>query len=145
MSLPEAYAPLRYSSGQIDAAQWPALKQAGLTAVINLRPASEQAGEDEAAAVQAAGLAYHHLPIASGADLDRASVAQFDRLLQAHPGQAVLTHCASGNRVGALVALQAAWHQGLPVEQAIAQGRRAGLLGLEPRVRELLGQPRPQG
>lgn len=71
-------------------------------------------------------------------------MAQFDLLMQAHPGQAVLTHCAGGNRVGALVALQAAWHQGLPPEQAIALGQRAGLAGLEPRVRELLGQPLPQ-
>lgn len=138
MHLPEAYAPLRYSSGQIDAAQWPSLKHAGLQVVINLRPGNEQPGEDEAAQVQAAGLAYHHLPIANGDDLGPDRVAQLDQLLQAHHAQAVLIHCASGNRVGALVALHAAWHQGLPLEQAMALGRRAGLRNLEPRVRQLL-------
>lgn len=145
MSLPEAYAPLRYSSGQIETAQWPALKRTGLAVVINLRPGSEQPGQDEATQVQAAGLAYHHLPIANGAELGRNQAEQLEHLLQAHPGQAVLIHCASGNRAGALVALHAAWHQGLPLEPAIALGQRAGLRNLEPRVRELLSLPLPQG
>ena len=138
MSLPEAYAPLRYAAGQISHDQWPALKQAGLAAVINLRPDNEQPGVDEAALVRAAGLTFHALPIASGDDLDRVRVAHFAELLQTHAGQPLLIHCASANRVGALVALHAAWHQGMAAEEAIALGRRAGLLGLEPCVRELL-------
>ena len=88
--------------------------------------------------MRAAGLAYHALPIASGDDLDRVRVAHFAELLQTHAGQPLLIHCASANRVGALVALHAAWHQGMAAEEAIALGRRAGLLGLEPCVRELL-------
>ncbi|MNN82154.1 hypothetical protein D3C81_1990580 [compost metagenome] len=46
----------------------------------------------------------------------------------------MLLHCASGNRVGALLALLA-HERGLDEEAAIAEGRAAGLGSLEPTVR----------
>ena len=52
----------------------------------------------------------------------------------------MLVHCASGNRVGALIALSAA-DEGVPVEEALARGRAAGMTSTEARVRELLGAP----
>jgi protein tyrosine phosphatase (PTP) superfamily phosphohydrolase (DUF442 family) len=46
----------------------------------------------------------------------------------------VLLHCASGNRVGALIALGTRL-KGAETEAAIAKGKQWGLTGLEPIVR----------
>jgi hypothetical protein len=51
----------------------------------------------------------------------------------------VLFHCGSGNRIGAVLALQAAWLDGVAAEDALDYGRANGLTSLEPTTRELLG------
>jgi uncharacterized protein (TIGR01244 family) len=128
------------SAGQPEPRHWRPLAAAGLRSVIDLRPASEQPQRDEAAEVAAAGMRYLKLPIADAQALGRDTVVQFDRALGLLPAP-VLVHCASGNRVGALIALRAAWLQALPATMAIDLGRVAGLTGLEPRVRQLLSAP----
>lgn len=129
------------SGGRISADDLPALRAAGIVHVIDLTPDAETPGFDEANAVRAAGLAYDNLPIAGAADLSPASVAAFDQLLRDVEGPA-LVHCASGNRVGALAALRAAWLQGADEEAAIAEGRRWGLRSLETEVRNRLAHER---
>ena len=130
-----------HSGGRITADDLPALRAAGIRHVINLAPAAETPGFDEAGAVRAAGLRYDTLPIAGAGDLDRETVVAFDRLLQAADGP-TLVHCASGNRVGALVALRAAWLHGADEEAAVEEGRRWGLRGLEGEVRGRLARER---
>ncbi|TKS53576.1 hypothetical protein E4582_01475 [Luteimonas yindakuii] len=130
-----------HSGGRISAEDLPALRAAGIRHVINLAPAAETPGFDEAGAVRAAGMRYDSLPIAGAGDLDREAVAAFDRLLQAADGP-TLVHCASGNRVGALVALRAAWLLGANEEAAVEEGRRWGLRGLEGEVRGRLARER---
>ena len=53
----------------------------------------------------------------------------------------VLLHCASGNRVGALLALAAVQVDGASPEAALTLGRAAGLKSLEPVVMERLAKP----
>ncbi|KAF1686247.1 hypothetical protein B1992_08420 [Pseudoxanthomonas broegbernensis] len=130
-----------HTGGRITVEDLPALRAAGITRVIDLTPDAETPGLDEAAAVRAAGLSYDNLPIASAADLNHESVAAFDQLLRAADGS-TLVHCASGNRVGALAALRAAWLQGAGEEVAIAEGRRWGLRSLEGEVRKRLARER---
>ncbi|PJJ99520.1 hypothetical protein CO641_06175 [Lysobacteraceae bacterium NML91-0213] len=130
-----------HSGGRISADDVPALQAAGIRHVINLAPAAETPGFDEAAAVRAAGMRYDTLPIAGAGDLDREAVVAFDRLLQDADGQ-TLVHCASGNRVGALAALRAAWLHGAGEEAAVEEGRRWGLRGLEGEVRGRLARER---
>ncbi|WP_234446590.1 sulfur transferase domain-containing protein [Luteimonas sp. MC1750] len=129
------------SGGRIAAAEVPTLRAAGIRHVINLAPASETPGFDEAAAVRGAGMRYDALPIAGAGDLDREAVLAFDELLQAADGPA-LVHCGSGNRVGALVALRAAWLQGADDASAVEEGRRWGLGGLEGEVRQRIARER---
>ncbi|MBQ4854040.1 tyrosine-protein phosphatase [Rhodanobacter sp. B2A1Ga4] len=131
-------APHRVASGRLQAGDIATLKRAGIRQVIDLSLDSETPGFDEAAAVRAAGIGYHNLPIRGAGDLTRARVVQFDRLLRDAGDQPTLVHCASGNRVGAMIALRAALIDGLPAEAALAEGRRWGLKGLEPAVRERL-------
>lgn len=130
-------APGVLSAGRIGPDDVPRLAGAGVRGVIDLTVDAETPDFDEAAAVRAAGLGYENLPIAGPADLTRANVEAFDRLL-AGAERPVFVHCASSNRVGALAALRAVWLQGMPVEDAIAEGRRWGLGSLEGAVRERL-------
>lgn len=128
------------TGGQPDASAWPRLASQGVSLVINLRPQAEMEGRDEAAEVARAGLAYREIPVASAADLSEAKARELWVALQGAKGH-VLVHCASGNRVGALLALAAARAGGVAPEAALELGKRAGLAGAEPRVRELLELP----
>ncbi len=131
-------APHRVASGRLQAGDIAALKRAGIRQVIDLSVDGETPDFDEAAAVRAAGIGYHNLPIRGAADLTRATIAQFDRLLLDAGDQPTLVHCASSNRVGAMIALRAALIGGRPIEAALTEGRRWGLKSLEPAVRERL-------
>lgn len=133
-------APQRIAAGRLQAADIPALQAAGVRQVIDLSRDEETPGFDEAAALHKVGIGYHNLPIHGASDLDDANVARFDQLLAAAGDQRTLVHCASGNRVGAMIALRAATFGGLPIEAALAEGRRWGLKSLEPAVRERLNR-----
>ena len=111
------------------------LRAAGIRHVIDLTPDAETPGFDESAAVQAAGMAYDNLPVAGPGDLTPRKVQAFDTMLR-EAGRPLLVHCASGNRVGAMAALRAAWVEGKPAEEAIAIGKAWGLKGLEGEVRQ---------
>lgn len=128
-----------HAGGGITADDLPRLQAAGIRHVIDLRPDTETPDFDEGTAVRAAGMRYDNLPIAGPADLEREAVVAFDQLLRAADGP-TLVHCASGNRVGALVALRAAWLQGADADAAVEEGRRWGLRGLEDAVRERLAR-----
>lgn len=133
-----------YASGQPQPGHWNHLAAAGLRSVLNLRPVAELPGRDEEREVSEAGLGYAQLPIADATCLDREAAQGLDRMLRRMPGP-LLVHCASGNRVGALIALREAWFVGADAEAALARGRAAGLAGLEPQVRRQLGLPEPDG
>ena len=133
--------PRLFCGGQPDAAQladFAAAYPGGC--VINLRPATETAGWDEAAAAERLGLAYVNIPVAGPQDLTRATAEAFAAAVEAHGDAATLIHCASGQRVAALLALKAAWVHGGCIEEGLAAGRSAGLSAMEPHVRALLSQ-----
>lgn len=128
-------APQRVAAGAIGPGDIAALQAAGVREVINLRSPGETPGFDEAAAVRAAGIVYHNLPIRGASDLNRDNVRRFDRLLVGAGDRLTLVHCASSNRVGAMIALRAALVDGKSTDDAVAAGRRWGLQSLEPAVR----------
>ena len=132
-----APAPGVYAAGRLAPADVAALKASGVRSVVDLSLDDETPDFDEAAAVRAAGLGYANLPVHGADGLTRERVVEFDRLLREAKAP-VLVHCASGNRVGAMAALRAAWLHGASAEDAIAEGRRWGLKGLEPDVRKRL-------
>jgi uncharacterized protein (TIGR01244 family) len=132
-----------HASGQPAAEAFVALRKAGLQVVIDLRPASERPQLDEKAVAEAAGLEYESLPVAGRAGLTRDNVIAFDALLRRHAAQNTLAHCSTSNRVGALLALRAAWLQGKPAAEALKLGEQAGLKGLKPDVEALLAPATP--
>ncbi|WP_454832720.1 fused DSP-PTPase phosphatase/NAD kinase-like protein [Pseudoxanthomonas wuyuanensis] len=103
----------------------------GVHTVIDLRPAGEGDAARQEAQINARGLRFHRLPIAGADDLTAANAATLKRLLD-ESGDGVLLHCASGNRVGALLALMAVQQEQANPEQAMQLGKAAGMKSLEP-------------
>lgn len=83
------------------------------------------------------GLEFFHLPVRGAEGITRENADRLNEILEKAP-KPVLVHCASSNRVGALLALRAFYTGGLPAEAAVAYGKKAGLTRLEKRVRQLL-------
>lgn len=127
-----------HASGQPTAEAIAQLKSAGITTVIDLRPDLETPDLDEKAVAEKSGLKYRSLPISGAADLTRENVRLFDQLTKETASDNVLIHCASGNRVGAMLALQARWVQGKSAQDSLAIGKAAGLTGLTGDVQKLL-------
>jgi protein tyrosine phosphatase (PTP) superfamily phosphohydrolase (DUF442 family) len=63
---------------------------------------------------------------------------KFDQLLKDSAKEDVLVHCASGNRVGAMLALRARWIEGKSAEEALAIGKAAGMTGMTDAVKAKL-------
>ena len=129
-----------HTGGQPTAEDLERLKAEGIRTVIDLRAPGEERGYDQAAEVRRLGMDYIALPIAGKDDITPANAAALHALLEERDGQ-VLLHCASGNRVGALLALAAVQVDGASPEEALALGRAAGLKSLEPVVMERLAKP----
>jgi uncharacterized protein (TIGR01244 family) len=127
-----------HTSGQPTLEQLDALAAEDVHAVIDLRGYDEDRGYDEAAELKARGIAYYSLPINGKGDLTPANATALKHLLDEN-SNGVLLHCASGNRVGALLALMAAQEEGLAPEKAMGLGKNAGMSSLTPVVEEKLG------
>jgi uncharacterized protein (TIGR01244 family) len=128
------------TGGQPAMDAWRDLRAAGVTRVINLRPASELGSRDEAAEVHASGMNFVQIDVAGPDDLTADNATLLWQALQGDAGS-VLVHCASGNRAGALLALAAAQVGGMSPQAALEFGKAAGLTKLEPVVRERLQLP----
>ena len=129
------------SSGQPTQEQFQVLADAGVRHVINLRTPQEM-DFDEAALVESLGMEYHSIPVAVSAGITRDNAQQLYDLLENFAGEPVVVHCASGQRVGALIALSAQQNQGMDADNALEEGRRWGLSSprLTPVVRQVLDQ-----
>ena len=124
------------STGQPDEAVLASVKAAGFVAVIDMRGPSEARGIDESSAVESLGMTYVSLPVSGSGDVSFENAAALDKILSDLDGP-VFMHCASGNRVGALMALRAS-QSGASREDALAAGKAAGLTRLEPVVAKRL-------
>ena len=114
------------TAGQPTAGQIGQLAKAGLRTIIDLRPLSEPRGFDESAAAREAGVVYHNVPVTPATLSD----TDFDRVreLLADPAQRpVLVHCASANRVGALLMPWLELDEKRSAAEALAMARRIGL------------------
>jgi uncharacterized protein (TIGR01244 family) len=127
------------SAGQPDAAALRVFAESGYAVVIDMRGPKEDRGMvDFVGAVEATGMKYIAFPIATTEEINFETAAKLDALLEDMDGP-VLLHCASGNRVGALLALRQSL-KGADDESVLAYGKDAGMTRLEPRVREVLGK-----
>jgi uncharacterized protein (TIGR01244 family) len=128
------------SGGQPTREQIESAAEAGFRTVINLRGGAERGFEWEPELVRELGMTYEHLPVTGKDSLTREHVEQIDAVLNAALEEGpVLLHCASGNRIGTVLALRAAWIEGVDPEEALTYGRDSGMTRAEGLARELLG------
>ncbi|HKV50362.1 MAG TPA: sulfur transferase domain-containing protein [Gemmatimonadaceae bacterium] len=114
------------AAGQPGPGAWDALAKSGARTVVDLRAANEPRGYDEPAAARTAGLEYVALPVTQPTLTD----TQFDTLreiLRDPARRPVLVHCASSNRVGALLLPYFALDEKQPLDKAIELAIAAGL------------------
>jgi len=135
--------PRLVSSGQYDEAQFSKLPALGYQTVIQLRPASEEGTGWEEAKAKELGLDFVRIPVDGAKGLTEENARKLDAALRNRSG-GTLVACSSGNRVGGLIALRAHFCGGKPPEQALEEGRKAGLAKAEPEVRKVLGLPEPK-
>lgn len=120
---------------QITAEDVAAIRAAGYKAIVNNRPDGEEPGQPEGdairAAAEAAGLAYHAIPV-THAGFDHAMIDAMTRAI-VEAGGPVLAYCRSGTRSCNLWALAAA-KAGRNPELLQRQAAEAGydLSGLRP-------------
>ena len=131
------------SAGQPDADALQGYADAGYVAVIDLRGPGEDRGlADEGGTVRGLGMDYLALPIEGDAAISFDNARRLDALLDRYDGP-VLVHCASGNRVGALLALRRSL-DGADDDAAIEYGRGAGRTRAEGLVRQRLDEGDPR-
>lgn len=108
--------------------------------VLSLRTQAEDPF-DEPALVKGAGGTFIRYPVSSSQYQDKAFREALYDLYDAQMklGVLVYLHCASSNRVGASWALYQAERKGLPLAEALAAGKAAGLSSLESMVVQILG------
>ncbi len=123
-----------YTAGQPEQDDFAKLKLLGVQTIINLRGNSET-NWSEQDLVTELGMNYYHLPVQSKADITIENATKLQNLLNKHQQQTTLLHCASSNRVGALVALYNAVTLKKPIDEAVEIGKQWGLKSLEGVVR----------
>ena len=128
-----------YIAGQPAASDWAAIKARGVRTVVNLRAPGELKDRDEAAEVRAAGLRYVEIPVSGAEGINPANARALHAALAPAHGGGVLVHCASGNRAGALLALEQRDFDGVAAERALEIGKSGGVTGLEGKLRQALG------
>ena len=131
------------SGGQPTPEQIEQAARAGFATVINLRTSEEMAEVAwEQELVERLGMEYVHIPIAGFDGLTRSNIDRIDEALRRSLEDGpILFHCASGNRIGAALALRAAWIEGLEPADALDYGRASGMTRLDDRIREVLELP----
>ena len=115
--------------GQLDPAEMAALKQAGVTMIVNNRPDGEEPGQpmaaDIEAAAQQAGIAYRFVPIQRGIGPSDIEAMQ-EAMDSCGDDGRLLAFCRSGNR-STLAWAVARREQGASVEELQQAAASAGV------------------
>jgi uncharacterized protein (TIGR01244 family) len=132
------------SGGQPTPDQIEAAAAAGYRTVINIRTAAEPGFEWEPGLVERLGMTYVHIPVGGPETLTPETVRAIDEALADGLARGpVLYHCASGNRIGASLALRSAWIEGSPPAEAFQYGLASGMTRLTPAIADILEVERP--
>lgn len=131
-SLPYGSCPLEGigAAGQPSEPALAELARAGYKTVLDLRAPDEPRGYDEAAAVARAGMTYVALPVTQFSLTD-ATFDHFRALMRDPARRPVLVHCATANRVGALLLPYFVLDEGREESDALAMAQAAGLRSSE--------------
>lgn len=122
--------------GQPTEADLTALANNGIKTVINLRGKGEFSEFNEKTKVEALGMKYIAIPIDGADGINKENLVLFSIAIKNK--NKAFVHCASGNRVGAMFALNAYYNDHANIEEAVIIGKKSGLTGLESKVRKVM-------
>ena len=115
------------STGQPTADRLRVMANAGVQHVISLRPEAEDTGFDEQAMVESLGMSFTRIPVSVGdGGINGENAQSLQTLLAEFDGEGVVVHCATGNRVGALISVSE-FAEGNDVDASISEGARWGM------------------
>ena len=123
--------------GQPSESQYKQLSVEGYKTVVSFRVETEPGAEKSKAHAEGAGLKYISIPVAGAGDFTKEKANEFHEALEKEEGPFVV-HCKSGGRVAALYTLKLGWCDGKTVDEAMAEGEKIGLGGLDATIRKLL-------
>ncbi len=115
-------------AGATQAQAIPEIKKMGFASIINLRQAGEPGAniEEEAAAAQAAGIKYFHVPF-NGSSPDPAVADRFLAAITTPGAEPAFIHCATGNRAAAMWLIKRVAVDHWDVDRAAAEATSLGL------------------
>lgn len=124
------------TAGQPSKEDFKRLKEMGVSKIISLRPETETEPFDEKQEAEMLGIAFERISVSGAPDLTLDKASQLENALQGE--EKVFIHCASGNRVGALLAIKAKEIEGKSAQEALEFGEKAGLSSLRSAVKTLV-------
>ena len=126
--------------GQPSPEQLKAIQEAGYRMVITLRTDSERGDEGERAAVEGLGMKFVRIPVAGAAGLTEDNARSLGKALVGEDMLPAVVHCASGQRVSALLGLKAFVVDRTSATAAIDLAKRLGLTRLEAALRARIAE-----
>lgn len=114
------------TAGQPEEGHFGRLAAAGYRTVIDLRGPGEDRGLDEPEAVRRVGMEYANVPVKRD-DVDDETFERFRELMAEPECRPVLVHCASANRVGALLIPYLILDEGMAAQEASLAASSVGL------------------
>jgi uncharacterized protein (TIGR01244 family) len=126
--------------GQPSPEQLKAIREAGYRTVITLRTDSERGDEGEQATVERLGMKFVRIPVAGASGLTEDNARTLGRALGEEDVLPAVLHCATGQRVSALLGLKAFVVDRMSATAAIDLAKSLGLNKLEAALRERIAQ-----
>ncbi len=102
------------------------LKDEGVKAIINLRPAGEHRAAEEEAKAKELGLRYFNIPVVFG-DPKEEQVTEFLKITDDPKNRPAFIHCAAAIRVGAFWMIRRVLRDGWTIEAAEEEAKKIGL------------------
>ncbi|MBW1757180.1 MAG: hypothetical protein JRJ80_13540, partial [Deltaproteobacteria bacterium] len=126
--------------GQPSAEQLKAIGEAGYRTVITLRTDSERGDEGEQSAVERMGMKFVRIPVAGASGLTEDNARTLGKALGQEDVLPAVLHCATGQRVAALLGLKAFVVDRASATAAIDLAKSLGLNKLEAALRERIAE-----
>ena len=126
--------------GQPSSEQLKAIREAGYRTVITLRTDSERGDEGEQSAVERLGMKFVRIPVAGASGLTEDNARTLGKALGQEDVLPAVLHCATGQRVAALLGLKAFVVDRASATAAIDLAKSLGLNKLEAALRERIAE-----
>ncbi len=144
---PSTFGNFVHFGGQPDPDEFKQYAEMGVETVLNLRtqPEIDALDFDETAAVKDAGMTYEHVGIRG--EPTKEQLSKIFSIIEDHEKEKkpILLHCGSSNRVGYIWSMYRATRNGISLDDAIAEGKAAGLRApaLEESAKKIIESEKP--